>query len=281
MSDDPQRIRQVLRDHGHEVPAKGKLSAANLAAYDQIMAGEADGDYRDGTSPEDFLAGDEPTDEQIRQAQEERKPQRPTKAKGKAAGDAARRASGWWQKSRQGKGRAKRPKHPRVPVTDLVAKAWEFLGDLSEPISLPASRTFKLQAPVAGLVLEDAVRDTMVDRVLQYPARWQGRGKVLAAMAAPVLVLEIERAQGIQNPQVRALRTATLMRMLEESMMLWQEVAGDKFEEAAERMASRQRDRAEVRKLIAEVIFAPAEAQPSAEDQAAARAQQFAGAAAA
>jgi hypothetical protein len=113
-----------------------------------------------------------------------------------------------------------------------------------------------MQSPVAGLVLEDVVAGTMVDRMLQPVARAEQRGeKVLALVGPPVIVAALEASQGLPEQQ-RAMRQAFLIPLLRESMALWVDVAGDKIKVKAERDAERGPVMAQVDELIG-MIFAP------------------------
>ena len=254
MTDDPAAIRAVLREHGIEVPDRGPISAENMARYEDIRAGRTGDDDWVGADEPGADADDEPGFEP---PGDEKPPRRPKGAGAKST------AKTWWDRQRTGTGKKRKAKtrparvqHPRVKVDDLIATGWELLGRLSKPVSVPVSRTFALQAPVAGMVLEDAVRGTMVDRILQPLARTQQRGRAVVALAGPPLIVAaIERAQGLEEP-FRSVRLEVLTTMLEESMLLWQDVAGGKFAEAERRMAAREEDRKEVRRLIDDVIFA-------------------------
>jgi hypothetical protein len=135
----------------------------------------------------------------------------------------------------------KKPKRERVPVDEILSGAWRLMARVARPVP-PLERVLKLQSPVAGALLEDSVKGTMADTFLQPLARMQQQGKTVAALVGPpVLVtagaLYMQRcalAKQPPNPVV----VATLHEMLRESLMVWMDVAGPKFEVAL----SRERD---------------------------------------
>ena len=267
MSDDPADIRAVLREHGHEPPARGQLGRAWLDIYAEIQAGQngqpAPSDD-DGVTVAGPLPGDAEPDTDGPPA--ERRPRKPPATR-KPLSERLRAARG---------GKPKRKvKHPRVPVDRVVGVVWEALGRMFTPLSPPTGRCLQLQAPVAGLILEDVVKGTVADRVLQPLARAEEKGKkVLAVAAPPMLVLALEQAQGLPDAQ-RLAREAFLVPMLLESLLLWDDVAGEKIEAQIQRDAERGPARERAEKIMA-MIFAPptaGAASPAPEDEAATRAQ--------
>lgn len=253
MAADDSDIRAVLREHGMDPPAKGKLGAKWRAEYETITGHspdawdgpDDDGDVITATVPprapgadDDDTAGESPGE------------QRPRRRKG--PGLRARLSDA--RASTKGKTGSSGKKRPRVPVDSIISRGWGYLSRMTAPVSGPLSRTLWLQSPVAGLLLEDAVRDTVADRVLQPIARAEQRGeKVIALAAPPFLVVAVERAQGLPEPQ-RMMQLAVLEPMLVESLTLWVKIAGDKMEQAAERVAETEAVRAQVAALL-EVIF--------------------------
>lgn len=242
MADDAE-IRAVLREHGHDVPARGKIRADLLAAYDQITAASGAGpagDYDAGVTGDDFTAAADPP-------QDEQKPRRPGR------GPRIRMPKAKPKGGRSG-GRA----HKRIPVDRLVERGWEFLARLVMPLDRPVGQCLALQSPVAGLLLEDIVRDTVVDKVLQPVARAEERAeKGLALIAPPLLVAAIERAQELPDAD-RMMREAVLVPLLRESLVLWVKVAGDKVEEKARRDQEMGPVNERVDLLLQQIFAAPA-----------------------
>jgi hypothetical protein len=129
-------------------------------------------------------------------------------------------------------------KTPRVSTEDLIGGVWRAAAKLATPLP-PLQRTLRLQAPVAGLLLEDAVRDTIVDPFLQPVARLAGAGKTVTALAGPpafvtAIMLHTQQAAQ-QNTPPNPLFMTVATEGLRASLMSWYEVAGDKFAIALER----------------------------------------------
>ena len=83
------------------------------------------------------------------------------------------------------------------------------------------------EAPVAGMILEDAVKGTFVDTVLQPFARAGEQGKAIGAlMGPPVLVAAMQAFPGMRD---------NIRPVLRQNIGLWIEVAGPKFEEIQHR----------------------------------------------
>jgi hypothetical protein len=268
-------IRAVLREHGIPVTDRGKLGPKYHAEYERIQAGQVppngdeswagpddDGDVITATIPgpaggADGLAG-QAGDDTHGEPVAEARPRVRTKRPGSSWQERIRKATS----KDKPKGRAKA--RPRLPVDRLISRGWGAAARIVAPVSGATSRTLQLQAPVAGMVLEDRVRGTAADTVLQYAARGQEAGETVFALAGPPLIVAaIERAQGMDEP-ARTLRLAILIPMLEEALGLWCKIAGDKMQEAAVRMAENQAVNEEVQRLIG-LIFPQAEVQPDDE----------------
>jgi hypothetical protein len=229
-------IRDWLRDNGHEVGDRGRLTAEQRDLYDQAHPPEPE-DM--GVTEADFTGLDTEPDVPM---EAERPPKRvrarPPRPAGQTRSDRfVGRLLGDGKPKPKGK-TAK--KHPRVPVDHLVTRVWEGLGRMAGMVSMPVSRCLQVQSPVAGMILEDVVRDTVVDRALQPVARAEEKGeKILALVAPPLLVALIEQSAALP-PQQAAVRQAFLVPMLKESLRVWLTVAGPKVEEAAHREAEYQ-----------------------------------------
>src|SRR6185437_8470244 len=115
---------------------------------------------------------------------------------------------------------------PRVPVDDLIAGVWRGLAGFARP--LPAtSRLLRLQAPVAGAVLEDTVRNTVVDKWLQPLAHTTASGEAMFALLGPPLMVTALQLQPQSAPFI--------MPVLRESLLIWCKIAGPKMEAAMRR----------------------------------------------
>ena len=135
-------------------------------------------------------------------------------------------------------GAAKKKARPRVSTEDLLGSVWRGAAKLAAPMP-PLQRTLRVQAPVAGILLEDAVRDTMVDTVLQPLARITDAGKTISALAGPPLfvaamTLHMQHA-AMANEAPNPILMGVASEGLRSSLMTWMDVAGPKFEAALAR----------------------------------------------
>jgi hypothetical protein len=127
----------------------------------------------------------------------------------------------------KGKGRA-RAKKPRVPVDRLIGDVWRGLAGFAKP--LPAtSRLLTLQAPLAGLMFEEAIKNTVMDSVLQPFARTGKNAELIWAMlGAPALTIAI---------QLRPGEMAFMLPMLRSALVTMVRVAGPRMTEALQEEA--------------------------------------------
>ena len=198
MSDhEPAEVRRVLKQRGHEVPARGVLSAANIALYEQIIS--EDGEYQGGVSAADFAApGSESPlpgmddidlgpafDDLEDQAPggagdpgEERAEERTPRAAG--GPPAGARARGFLRGDRGGGGKARAPRRRRpktkrewIPTGPLIERIWGEMAHAARKAP-PLQRVMAAQAPMVGIVLQDATRGTIIDRG---PLKWMARGE--------------------------------------------------------------------------------------------------------
>ncbi len=200
-------VREWLRDHqgdhGQEVPGKGRIPAHLQAVYDQAHSPGSDGpagnmpvdippgegDYDQGVTGGDFITAEEPAENAV-----ERPPKRVRAARKEQAKSLRQRIWGG------GDGKAARPKkkHPRVSLKGFAEDmfldlAWTFQG------LPPMEKILYLQAPLAGQVVEDTCKGTVVDTVLQPVARVDRQFKAFEALTAPVWVAAI-MARGEKEP---------------------------------------------------------------------------------
>jgi hypothetical protein len=132
--------------------------------------------------------------------------------------------------------RDRKVSHRRVPVDGLFSMVWAALGKLAtNPQTLPVGRVMTLQAPAAGMVLDDALRGSVVDRMAQPLARGQKRLEVLFSVAGPPLLVGAVCQKPELYPVIRP--------MLVEALKGWLVLSGPKIRKAQERE----------RKLLAEL----------------------------
>jgi hypothetical protein len=225
-------VRSWLRDNGYAPPAKGVIPADLQGAYDAAHPA-ANGtatmtaDYPD----EDFEAAFADPPPSPADDTGETPPRKP-RAKSTSGTHSGR--FGFRKKGTGGKGKKK----PRVSTEDLLGSLWRGMAKLATPLP-PLQRTLRVQAPVAGLLLEEAVKDTAVDVVLQPFARLANQGKTVSALLGPpviVTAMTVHVQQRMQQDQApNPLFMSVASEALRSALMTWMDVAGPKFEIAMQR----------------------------------------------
>lgn len=132
----------------------------------------------------------------------------------------ADRVRGLARKARENAPRTKARK-PRVSTSKVISKAWTMLSAATATWNQPMSRVFAMQAPVAGMVLEDIVRNTVVDTLLQPLARVSDGGEVALALLGPPLLVGALTMRPDQADKI--------VPMLRGALRSWIDVAGDKM----------------------------------------------------
>lgn len=136
------------------------------------------------------------------------------------------RAKGFLER-RSAKTPANKRKHPRVSTENIIEGFWGILAMVAKPISEPVAKTLLMEAPVAGMILDEKIRGTLVDKVLQPLARTEDSGKsVVALVAPPLLVLALEK---------RPDQADKIFPLLRKSLIWHAEIAGPKIEQRMER----------------------------------------------
>jgi len=141
--------------------------------------------------------------------------------------------TGSWfaRRKRERKAKAPVPGQRRVSIESIVSGVWGF-GALmlsKEPRALPVARCLDMQAPVAGIVVNDVAKGTVLDRVLQPLARAGEKGGKAAGLIGPPLLV----AAITYNPSLYPVIKPAL-RM---SMMQWLEVSAPAMKKAQDRAA--------------------------------------------
>lgn len=275
-------IRTWARDNGYDVPGRGNIPNDVRTAYDTAHpapngTGTSGPDYPDDefetlfVEPPEDSAEDEVFDESVMTEAKPRRPKSPragSSSKGNT-GSSFRPGSFFRRGKQQSGARAK--KKPRISTEDLLGSLWRGAAKLAAPLP-PLQRTLRIQAPVAGLLLEDAVRDTAADTVLQPLARIAGQGKVVSALVGPPLIVtalmvHVQQRAQMQPPQdPNPLFVSVGTEALRSSLMTWMEVAGPKFEVAIRREKEFEEKYGQsVDELIAFLLSPPAASQAEAE----------------
>lgn len=214
-------IRVWARENGHAVPARGPVSASVRDAFEAANAGDVAGDAGDPVELEPIpdVAGERPpTVVRTRPAPEARPP---------ATGGPA----GWLDRARRRTpttGAGGRPRK-RVSIEGLVGSVWGMaaMAIARNPAMLPVARVLDLQAPVAGAIVEDVARGTVVDRVLQPLARMGEKGQQIGALIGPPLIVAAITAQPALFP--------TLAPVLKATLMTWVQISAPAMKKAQER----------------------------------------------
>jgi len=246
-------VRAWMRESGEEVGARGTISQSDRDRYE---AAHAPGpDYPQGMTDADFDTsepGPPPADEI------EKKPRNIATPK------PAERFSSW--RKAKAKSKPKGKAKPRVPVDDLIAGVWRGLAGFARP--LPAtSRLLKIQAPVAGVILEDTVRGTVVDKWMQPLARTtKGAEAMFALLGPPIMVTAI---------QLQPDSAPFILPVLRESMLTWCKVAGPRMAAAMKREIEFEAEfGSSVDELLAFLFADPGQTDATAEEENIRKAQQ-------
>jgi hypothetical protein len=186
-------VREWLRSQGHTVGDRGNISRELREEYYRAHDGDTvnaapDGSYDITTAREPSPAtdtrdedyGPQEPDEDRTGASRERPP-RAVKGKRRPAAGQLRE-----KLFPRGKGRRRGPRQPRVSLADFAEDTWTDLAWLAQPFP-PLARILTIQAPYAGVVLDEEVKGTPVDSVLQPLARMHGAYRALSGLVGPPL----------------------------------------------------------------------------------------------
>jgi hypothetical protein len=267
-------MRAWLRENtGEDIPARGRLDARWIQMYEAANGtdpGDADwdlGDDGDGIDGPDDLEPSVPLEPE-RAPRTARSARASRRAEPVGAKTSRLLGSLRGQQGAKKTGARKKAK-PRISLENFTARAWSTFGRMVYPISPATGNCLQAQAAMAGVLLEDVAQGTIVDRLLQGPARAEDKLDKVAALALPPLVVfAIEQNQaavaaGAKTPQAGMIRHAMLMPVLRESLRIGLEVSESYSEQIKARLEREQRFGAEIDTLIA-LIFGQAEA--TAED---------------
>lgn len=123
---------------------------------------------------------------------------------------------------------------PRVSVEGTVTMGWWLLAKAFEPISAPAAKMMALEAPIAGAMLDDAIKNTIVDKVLQPIARTEESGKAFGALLGPpLLVMIIDRNPGLADNLLPILRRSLIWHIEMSGPIIAEKIAKEQAMEQA------------------------------------------------
>jgi hypothetical protein len=266
-------MRAALREAGHDVPERGRLDDKWKQLYQQENPGRpaATDDDWDLPDDDDTIASPEDTEPSV-PMQPERPPRtaRSQRAERRAqpAGQKAGRLLGALRGSQDAKtGTKRKPKpKPRISVEKFTSRMYGHIGKAVSALAPSTGRCIQAQAAMAGVLLEDVVQGTIVDKVLQPVAQAEAKlDKVFALVAPPLMVFALEQNNaavlaGTRTPNEAMMRQAMIMPMLRESLAIGLEVTEEYADQIAERLKANAARDAEVDKLIA-MIFGQTEAE--------------------
>lgn len=253
-------IRTWAREGGIPVPARGKLPQSVRDTWEQAHPDEPGGDNLK-LSVDDVPGGDGPDGPELA-------PQAPTGPLTASAHETAefRPLPPPGPRFAIGKRTPKeaRPARRRVSIEGLAAGLWGLLGHGAQSQGfVPTGRVLALQAPVAGVILEDSLKGTVADKLLQPLARMSERGTELAALLGPPVLVSVITARPELAPM--------LLGPLKGTLKQWVVIAGPKMKKKEERekkaMAQMGMDEDDVTAMIdgmISAIFGPGEAEDAA-----------------
>jgi hypothetical protein len=267
-------IRAWAVEHGIHVSSKGRVPEAVRNAHRAAHNGEppAAPDYPDGMTDDDFLAEADPPPFDEDMAETPPRPPAP-KVTSRLTPTTLRTRFQRGSKPAAKKTKAK----PRVSTADLIGSAWRIGAKIAQPLP-PMYRTLRLQSVIAGPLLDDAVKGTMVDPFLQPLARLTRAGETVSALVAPNLAIgamayHLQQTNGEPNPIVMQ----ACQEMLRHGLMAMMRVGGDAFaQQLAKDQADEERFGADIEQIMMWILAEPAD--PAAEEANIARmAARFAG----
>jgi hypothetical protein len=200
-------VRTWLRSQGHEVKARGAISAELQEVYDQahaggVVAGEVLFDVPPGVdigvTEADFPPGtDDYPDAASPPAPPGRGERKPRTVKPPGRGLRERFFGG---EKKKGPGRPRQAR-ARANLSEFAQETWEDLSWLAAPVP-PLAKIFAVQAPYAGECFDEAVKGTPVDRVLQPVARYSGAWRGMNGLFGPPVYVALICATGQRVPVI-------------------------------------------------------------------------------
>ena len=251
MSDEsPQDIREWLRASGYDVADRGRIAAEQRAAFEAARSNSTTpppADDEDDDQDDVFVVDmpqPPPGGPQPRRLESvkddtpaaEKPPQPPSRPRRGLFG---------------GKPRDKARPRKRVSIENIVSSGWGLaaMALLRKPQSVPVARVLQMQAPVAGVIVDDLAKGTVIDRVLQPLARAGEKGETAFALIGPPVLVGAMTARPDLWPVLKP--------MLRMSLMSWAEISGPAMA-AAERRAKKlagSQDAADIDAMI-DALFA-------------------------
>lgn len=189
---EPTDVREWARRKGIDIGERGRVPKKVLDEYaaDQAAAGD---DLVVTPDPEPDTGETRPFAPPASQPGHTATTTTSSSGAGETRPKAGKRRMPWAPKDPPAGGKPKAaPK--RVPLETWAARLWKGLAYVAGAGNTPTSRCLNMQAPVAGIVIDDMVKGTVVDKIAQPIARLGEGGKnVFALVGLPLLVATTER----------------------------------------------------------------------------------------
>jgi len=208
-------IRAWAREHGYDVADKGRLPAAVVEAFETRTQEPATSDddifVIEPTDASAAVPVSHPAAAEATTSNGERPPAETPHPKRGGLFDRKPKAPA--------KARGPKPHRPRVSIENILSTGWGIgaMALARRPEAIPVARVMDMQAPVAGLIGEELLKGTVVDRLLQPLARGGAKAEMAVALVGPPLIVGIMTARPATFPVLRP--------MLKMSMMTWMEIA--------------------------------------------------------
>jgi hypothetical protein len=273
-------IRDWAGSTGRTIGARGAVPAAMRAEYEAIardLGGAPAPDPADAaaaaTEPEPAPAAARP--------EARPRPVRATRKRPRSrilaflSGDSASSGNSSKKAGSKSGSKAKAEPKPRVGLEKFAGKLWGFLADAAEHVNVPVARCMAWQAPYVGIMAEDALKNTLLDRVLQPIARSEEKFTGAAAViATPFIVAALQQPGNQPDTPAGIAKYQILVKALEECIEAQLELFGDGEMAARVHAANEERQarKEQVDKITSMIFFdvpnpqTPEEAQ-RAEDQ--------------
>jgi hypothetical protein len=245
-------VRAWARDQGRDVPDRGRLGPELWQDYEAALDNAVDVDLPGG----DVIDLDLPELDEGAEVTPEVRPSRSRarqSTRTRSQGFLSRILAGDTKAKAKPKAKGKAP--PRVSLEKLVTRGYGLAGRLLAPVSPAASMCLRVQAPMAGVMLNDIVQATVVDRLLQPVARAEEKlDVVFALMVPPVACMGLEMAAGLEQTPQTVFRIGVLQQMLRESLRTGLELSEKYGEQIAATVLREAKYDEEVNVLIATIF---------------------------
>ena len=253
-------IRAWARGQGIEVSAKGRVGPDARDAYNAAHNGQPPPapDYPAGMTDADFDVAEADTPDDDYLADMDEAAPRPVSPKATPRTAAKSLTQRFKRGSTSGKRKGKA--QPRISTSDLIGSAWRIGAKIAQPLP-PMYRTLRLQSVIAGPLLDDAVKGTVVDPFLQPLARLTRTGETISALIAPNLAIgamayHLQQTEGQPNPVIMQ----ACQEMLRHGLIAMMRVGGDAFAaQLAKDQADEERYGGDVDMIMAWILAEPAD----------------------